>query len=164
MAVDQFLVINDGEIEGETQDDVYLSKGGIDVLAWSWGVSQSGSFHLGGGGGAGKANFQDITVTKFVDKASPILMLYCSNGDHFDKAEIVVRKAGKKPLEYLRIVMNKVLVTSVSTGGSGAEDRLTENVSLNFAEVEVYYIEQTPTGDPGKKPEFKWNIAANKQK
>lgn len=162
MAVDMFLTI-EGEIAGETKDDKFKDEGGgaMDVLAWSWGMSQAGSFHAGGGGGAGKANFQDISVTKWVDKASPILMLYCANGDHFEKAEITVRKAGKTPLEYLKIKMNKVLITSVSTGGSGGEDRLTENVTLNFAEVEVYYVEQTDEGGEGDKPEFKWSIRAN---
>ena len=56
MAVDMFLDLK-GEIKGEAQDSSH--KGEIDVLAWSWGMSQSGSFHTGGGGGAGKANFQD---------------------------------------------------------------------------------------------------------
>lgn len=163
MALDMFLVI-EGEISGETQDDVYGKKKGIDVLAWSWGMSQSGSFHVGGGGGAGKANFQDLSVTKWVDKSSPVLMLYCANGDHFKKAEIIVRKAGKKPLEYLKITMHKVLVTSVSTGGSGGEDRLTENVSFNFAEVEVEYVEQKEDGTAGEKPNFKWSISKNAPK
>ncbi|RYH09345.1 type VI secretion system tube protein Hcp [Tropicimonas sp. IMCC6043] len=160
MAVDMFLDI-EGEIAGESQD--HKHKDEIDVLAWSWGVSQSGTFHTGGGGGAGKANFQDISVTKWVDKSSPILMLYCANGDHFDSAKLTVRKAGKDPLEYLIITMKKVLVTSVSTGGSGGEDRLTENISLNFRDVEVLYTEQKPDGGAGAKPEFKWSIAENKQ-
>ena len=38
--------------------------------------------------------------------------------------------------------MKEVLVTSVSTGGSGGEDRLTENVTLNFAEFKVEYTPQ----------------------
>ena len=158
MAVDMFLDI-EGEIAGESQDKVHKDE--IDVLAWSWGCSQSGTFHVGGGGGAGKANFQDISVTKWIDKSSPDLMLYCSNGDHFPSAKLTVRKAGKEPLEYLVIHMKKVLVTSVSTGGSGGEDRLTENVTLNFAQVMVNYVEQTPEGTEGAKPEFKWDIAAN---
>jgi type VI secretion system secreted protein Hcp len=158
MAVDMFLDI-EGEISGESQDKVHTKE--IDVLAWSWGVSQSGSFHVGSGGGAGKANFQDISVTKWIDKSSPVLMLYCANGDHFPSAKLTVRKAGKNPLEYLTISMKKVLITSVSTGGSGGEDRLTENVTLNFAQVLVKYIEQTPEGGEGDKPEFKWDIAAN---
>ena len=161
MSLDMFLDIT-GDINGESQDKVHAGK--IDVLAWSWGLSQAGSFHSGSGGGAGKANFQDISLTKWIDKASPILMLYCANGDHFTKAQLIVRKAGKTPLEYLLITMNKVLVTSVSTGGSGGEDRLTENISLNFAEVEVKYVEQTAEGAEGAKPEFKWNIAGNAPK
>lgn len=161
MAVDMFLALK-GEISGEAQDEKH--KGEIDVLAWSWGMSQSGSFHVGGGGGAGKANFQDISITKWIDTASPILMLYCANGDHFDKARLTVRKAGKKPLEYLIIEMDKVMVTSVSTGGSGGEDRLTENVSLNFAKVEVKYKEQKPDGSGGPEKIFKWDIAGNTDK
>ncbi len=160
MALDMFLVIK-GEISGETQDKVYKPLKGIDILAWSWGMSQSGSFHSGGGGGAGKASFQDISVTKWIDKSSPILMLYCANGDHFEEAMLVVRKAGKTPLEYLKITMKKVLITSVSTGGSGGEDKLTENVSFNFADVIVDYIEQKDDGSEGDKPSFKWNIAEN---
>ncbi|MEO1312198.1 MAG: type VI secretion system tube protein Hcp, partial [Pseudomonadota bacterium] len=59
MAVDMFLDI-EGEIDGESQDKTH--KDTIDLLAWSWGVSQSGSFHVGSGGGSGKANFQDISI------------------------------------------------------------------------------------------------------
>ena len=158
MAVDMFLDIT-GEIDGEAQDSVHKDE--IDVLAWSWGMSNSGSFHTGGGGGAGKANFQDISVTKWIDKSSAILMVYCANGDHFTNAKLTVRKAGKKPLEYLIIDMEKVMVTSVSTGGSGGEDKLTENVSLNFAKVQVKYKEQKPDGSGGAEKIFKWDIAAN---
>ena len=158
MAVDMFLDIT-GEISGESQDKAHKDE--IDVLAWSWGMSQSGSFHVGGGGGAGKASFQDLSITKWIDKSSPVLMLYCANGDHFDKAVLTIRKAGKTPLEYLLIQMDKVLVTSVSTGGSGGEDRLTENVTLNFREVIVKYKEQKPDGSGGAAKTFTWNIAEN---
>ncbi len=158
MAVDMFLNI-EGEIKGESQDRKHKDE--IDILAWSWGMSQTGSFHTGGGGGAGKASFQDISVTKWIDKSSPILMQYCANGDHFSKALLTVRKAGKTPLEYLKLEMKDVLVTSVSTGGSGGEEKLTENVSLNFREFKVMYTEQVPGGGEGAKPEFSWNIAEN---
>jgi type VI secretion system secreted protein Hcp len=160
MAVDMFLKLDSG-VKGESQD--HKHKDEIDVLAWSWGMSQSGTFHTGGGGGSGKANFQDISVTKWVDKASPALMLYCSNGDHFPEATLTVRKAGKKPLEYIVLKMKKVLVTSVSTGGSGGEDRLTENISLNFAEVKVDYTPQKEDGTGDAAQEYKWNIAKNSE-
>jgi type VI secretion system secreted protein Hcp len=146
-------------ITGESQDSVH--KGEVDVLAWSWGVSNSGTTHTGSGGGAGKANFQDLSFTKWVDLASTPLMLASANGKHVTKATLVVRKAGEHPLEYITIVMTECLVTSISTGGSGGEDRLTENVSLNFKEVAVTYKEQTKTGSAGGKGDFKWDIAGN---
>lgn len=161
MAVDIFLKI-EPEVSGESKDKAHKDE--IDVLAWSWGCSNAGSFHMGGGGGTAKANFQDMSVTKWVDKASPLLMLKTADGDHFEKATLVCRKAGKQPLEYLTIVMHKVLITSYTTGGSGGEDRLTENISLNFAEVDIKYIEQTDEGGEGAKPEFKWNIRENAPK
>jgi type VI secretion system secreted protein Hcp len=161
MAVDMFLELDGGKIKGESQDAEH--KGKIDILAWSWGMSQSGSFHMGGGGGAGKADFQNMSFTKWVDAASTDLMLYCSNGDHFDTAKLIVRKAGKTPLEYLVYEFKKVLVTSVSTGGSGGEDRLTENLTINFAEVKVSYKEQKPDGTSAAAKEYSWKIAENKQ-
>lgn len=161
MAVDMFLVIQGGKVKGETRDKVYAPKFGIDILAWSFGCSNSGSAHMGGGAGAGKCNVQDISVTKYIDKSTPILLQSCCKGDHFDDAVLVVRKAGTKPLEYLTITMTEVMITSVSQGGSGGEDRLTENVTLNFAKFKIDYIEQKPDGSEGDKPTFTYNIAEN---
>jgi len=159
MAVDMFLKITG--IDGESKDAVH--KGQIDILAWSWGMSQSGSFHTGGGGGAGKVNVQDMSLTKYVDKASANLMLFCSNGGHVTDATLYVRKAGKTPLEYIVIEMKKVMITSVSTGGSGGEDKLTENISLNFAHVKYEYQPQKDDGakEGGAIP-YLWDIEANK--
>ncbi len=159
MAVDMFLKLEGSELGGEAQDSA--KKGEIDVLAWSWGMSQSGTTHMGGGGGAGKASFQDISVTKWIDKSSPALMTYCSNGDHIASAVLTVRKAGKTPLEYVVIKMEDVMITSVSTGGSGGEDRLTENVTLNFAKVKVEYKEQKPDGSGDAAKTFTWDIPKN---
>ncbi|QPK63340.1 type VI secretion system tube protein Hcp [Methylomonas sp. LL1] len=157
MAYDMFLKI--APIKGESVD--HKHKGEIDVLAWSWGMSNSGYAHVGGGAGAGKVNVQDLSLTKWVDKSSTYLMETCCNGKHFDEAILVVRKAGEKPVEYLTITMNEVFITSVSTGGSGGEDKLTENVSLNFRKVKVKYIEQTAQGGEGDKPDMSWDIGAN---
>jgi type VI secretion system secreted protein Hcp len=159
MAVDMFIKIDD--VEGESQDSKHGKE--IDVLAWSWGMSQSGTMHAGGGGGGGKVSVQDLSLTKWIDKSSPNLMAYCSSGAQYKEAKLTVRKAGgKEPLEYLIITMKDVIVTSVSTGGSGGEDRLTENVSLNFAAVLVDYQAQKPDGSKDGGPvKYGWDIAAN---
>jgi type VI secretion system secreted protein Hcp len=155
MAVDMFLTLE--PVKGESQDKTYKDK--IDVLAWSWGMSNSGTAHLGKGAGAGKVNVNDISLTKYIDASSPDLMKSCCNGKHFGEGKLIVRKAGEKPVEYLVVTMTDVLVTSVSTGGSGGEDRLTENVSLNFAKVNVKYTPQEQTGAGGAVAEMTWNIA-----
>lgn len=159
MAVDMFIKIDD--VKGESQDAKHKDE--IDVLAWSWGMSQPGSFHGGGGGGSGKVSVQDLSITKYIDKSSPNLMLYCSNGSQYKEAKLTVRKAGgKEPLEYLIITMKDVIVTSVNTGGSGGADRLTENVSLNFREVHTDYQAQKPDGSKDGGPvKYGWNVAEN---
>ena len=157
MAVDMFLKL--GDLKGESKDKTHAGE--IDVLAWSWGASNSGTAHMGGGSGAGKANIQDLSFTKYVDKASPDMFLACCNGKHFPDATLVVRKAGETPLEYIKITMTNVLITAVSTGGSGGEDRLTENVTLNFEAFKLGYVEQSPKGGAGDKPEISFNIAQN---
>lgn len=161
MAVDMFIKIDD--IKGESQDKAH--KESIDVLAWSWGMSQSGSFHTGSGGGSGKVSIQDLSLTKYIDKSSSNLMKYCSSGNQYKEAKLTIRKAGgKEPLEYLIITMKDVIVTSLSTGGSGGEDKLTENVSLNFREVHVDYQAQKPDGSKDGGPiKYGWNIAENQE-
>ena len=159
MAMDMFLKIDD--VKGESRDKDTKTVGTIDVLAWSWGMSNSGTAHIGGGAGAGKVNVQDLSLTKYIDASSPSLQLACCNGKHFNEATITVRKAGETPLIYLTIKMTEVMVTAVSTGGSGGEDRLTENVTLNFAKVEVEYTPQDAKGKAGDPMPYGWNIAEN---
>lgn len=157
MAVDMLLKIEGVDGESKVKDH----EGEIDVLSWNWGMSQSGTMHLGGGGGAGRVNIQDISLTKYVDKSSPALMRGCCNGKHFDEATLVVRKAGEDPLDYVTIKMVPVMVTSVSTGGSGGEDRLTENVTLNFGKYELAYTPQKEDGTGDAAVELKWNVEQN---
>ncbi|HZV63905.1 MAG TPA: type VI secretion system tube protein Hcp [Telluria sp.] len=160
MALDMFINMGD-KIKGESRDKVQGPKGDIDVLAWSWGMSQSGTSHSGGGGGAGKANFQDISFTKYVDSASSALMTALAKGTHIEAVSLLVRKAGEGQQKYIHFTLKQVLVTSVSTGGSGGEDRLTENVTLNFAEVKFDYTPQDSKGTVAGDKTFAWNIAEN---
>lgn len=159
MAVDMFLKIEG--VEGESADDKH--KGEIDVLSFSWGMSQSGSMHIAGGGGSGKVNVQDMSVTKYLDKATTVLMQSCCLGKHFTKATLTCRKAGGKPVEYLIVTMEEVLVTNISLGGSEQDDLQTEMISLNFGKVLVKYTPQAADGAAGAESELGFDIRANKQ-
>jgi len=136
----------------------------IDVDSWSWGASNAGSFHIAKGGGSGKANFNDLSLTKPVDMATPILMKSVAQGVHFPKAKLVLRKAGgAKPLDYLIIEFEELMVTSLSTGGTGDEDRLIESITLNFAKFKLNYTEQTEDGGAGKSSPFAFSIAQQEE-
>jgi type VI secretion system secreted protein Hcp len=157
VAVDNFAKI--GLIKGESQDAKHKDE--IEVLSWSWGVIQTGTFQFGGGGGAGKANFQDFNFTHHVDKASPVLMQACATGEHIKEATITVRKPGKGQQEFLVIKLNDILITSVSISvGDGATTA--ENVSLQFAKVDLEYRAQKPDGSLDVGIHFKFDQATNK--
>ena len=158
MAVDILLKL-DG-VKGESKIDKHKEE--IDVLSWSWGCSQSGTTHVGGGGGSGKVAVQDIHITKYLDAASSTLFRFSCNGKHVTKGTLLVRKAGENPVDYLQIDMDEIIITSVTMGGSGSEDRLTENISLNFAKFKYEYFTQEDTGSKGKSAPLTWDIAANK--
>lgn len=159
MAVDMFLKLNG--IKGESIDHKHADE--LDVLAWSWGASNSGSAGQGGGLGSGKVNQQDISFTKYIDASSAALWQAVCTGKHIPDATLVVRKAGDKPLEYLKITMTDVLISSFSTGGSGGEDRLTENITLNFAKVKMEYQKQDKTGAGKPAGEFGYDFQKNQK-
>jgi type VI secretion system secreted protein Hcp len=143
MASDIYIEI-DG-IKGESTDANH--KGQIEVLSWSWGVSQTGTMARGGGGGAGKANVQDFQFVHRYDKASPNLFVHCATGKHIPKATIVQRKAaGDKSLDFLTWKLSDIIISSVSSSANGNGEIPVESVSLNFRKIEVLYKEQGPDG------------------
>ncbi len=157
MAVDMFLKLNG--VAGESKDKVHTNE--IDVLAWSWGMSNSGTAHVGGGLGAGKVSVQDLTLTKYVDSSSPKLMLACCNGSHYPSAQLTVRKAGGNPVEYIKIKLETVLISGLSNSTAVFDERMTEALTLNFAKVSVDYTPQDDKGAAVTAIPFAWDIAAN---
>jgi type VI secretion system secreted protein Hcp len=145
-AVDYFLKL-DG-IEGESDDDTHKNE--IEIESWNWSAANSGTQHSGGGGGAGKVKMEDFSFVMPVSKASPRLMLACATGQHIKDAILTCRKAGDTQVEYYKITMTGVLVSSFRTGGSGGATLLpVDHVSLNFARIELDYKPQTDTGALG---------------
>ncbi len=157
-AVDYFLKI-DG-IEGESADSKH--KGEIDLQSWSWGESQSGSQSMGGGGGAGKVQMQDFHFVMNVNKATPKLILACAGGDHIKSAILTCRKAGKEQQEYLKYTFSDLLISSYQTGGSAHGDVLPqEQISFNYAKMEIEYKEQKADGTLGGAIKSGWDLKKN---
>lgn len=158
MASDIFAKI--GDIKGESLDDKHKDE--IEVLSYSWGVTNSATIPSGSGGGSGKAAFHDLSIIHAVDKASPSLMRACATGMHIKDAVITHRKAGKGQQEYLVVKLNDVIVTGVSHGGASGQS-MAESVTLAFAKVDLEYRPQKPDGSLDAGIHFKYDIKANKE-
>ena len=159
MATDIFAKI--GDIKGESMDSKH--KDAIEVLSWSWGVQQSGTMAHGGGGGEGKASFNDFNFTHHVDKASPVLLKVCATGEHIKEATITVRKAGKGQQEFLILKMTDVIITSVNPSGSGDSAATAEAVALQCSKVDLEYKPQKADGSLDAGIHFKYDIKGNKE-
>ena len=156
MAVDVFLKLAD--VKGESKDDKHKDE--IEVLSWSWGVSNPVDARAGAGKGAGKANFNDLNFMHAVDRASPVLMKACTMGDHFKEATLTSRKAGKGQQEYLIVKLKEVFVSSVQP--SGSSEHPMESVSLVFAHIDLEYKPQKDDGSLDAGIHFIYDLAANK--
>jgi len=146
--VDYFLKIE--RIEGESQDAAYV--GYCRILSFSWGIHQS----------AGVTQSKGLTITKELDKASPKLMEACAGGSHLPRVTLIGRRIeGENQVEFLRIVMTDVLVSSVNFNFSKIEhppagldgnpnmgDKGIEEVSFNFSIIEAFYQETDSGGAP----------------
>jgi type VI secretion system secreted protein Hcp len=157
MASDIFAKI--GDIKGESLDDKHKDE--IEVLSFSWGVTNH-AMPSGSGGGTGKATFQDLSFVHKIDKASPLLMKACATGTHLKEATVTQRKAGKGQQEFLIVKMNDIIITSVTDGGTTGEAG-SETVSLAFAKVALEYKALKPDGAFDASIFFKYDLKANKE-
>ena len=155
MASDIFAKI--GDIKGESTDSKHKDE--IEVLSFSWGVTNSVKIK---GGGAGKATFTDLSFLHGIDKASPNLLSACATGAHLKEATITHRKAGKGQQEYLIIKMNDVIITGVALADSSVVAG-SETVSMAFAKVDLEYKPQKADGSLDAGIHFKFDIKANKE-
>src|SRR3974390_2824474 len=129
MADTYFFLKLDG-IDGECQDKDH--NGEIDVLSFVDGISNAGSYDAGTGGNTGQAYYSDLTFSKYMDKSSSTLRQYCGLGTSIDKATLSCNKqAGDKKVEYYKVTMHNVVITSVNSSGSGGgSDPISETLTL----------------------------------
>jgi type VI secretion system secreted protein Hcp len=119
--------------------------------------------HSGSGGGAGKATVNDLTFQHWLDMSYPNLVRYCLTGKPIAEAKLTVRKAGGKPLEYLKIIMTEVIISRVQPSGDRSAERICEEVSLAFSKVTQEYVVQNPQGGSAGTVAASFDIKGNKE-
>ena len=147
-AVDMYFVVPDqtGQpaIIGESVAVGHADQ--IDVLAWSSGVSKAAS-PTGRRLRRLAPLFKDLSFTKYLDSSSPAILQAVATGTTFGSAKLQIFRAGSEtPVEYVTLCFTGVRFTSQSDGGSGGEDRLTENVSFSYQTLVEKYQPQASVG------------------
>lgn len=157
---DLFLKL-DG-IPGESVDDKH--KGEIEIESFSWGLSSTGSASGGGGGGASKAQFHDLNLHAFTSAASPKLFVSAASGRHLKEALLTARRAGgKEAVDFYKVKLTDVLISSYNNAGSDDQSSLTDSFSLNFAKIEVSYAPQKQDGSLDTPITGGWDLKQNKE-
>jgi type VI secretion system secreted protein Hcp len=134
----------------------------IEVLSFSWGVTQTGDLSGGGGGGAGKASFQDLHFTTHLSPASPQMAKAVVSGEHIKKVVFhdftAATKKGNETV-YLKITLSDCLITSYQVSGNSGSDALPmESISIAFAKIEFAYV----GGDSALSNSFTYDLKAGK--
>ncbi|MDO5680654.1 MAG: type VI secretion system tube protein Hcp [Pelistega sp.] len=158
MAVDMYMKIEGAN--GESKDANH--KDWSDIRSFAWGATQPGSMATGGGGGTGKASFNDLHIVAVIDRAAPAVMKHCATGKHLSKVEVSVCKAGGEQVEYSRITLEDVLVTSVQYTGNHDGDAMMVSYAFQAAKVKQQYWEQTDKGGKGAESVVAYDIKQNK--
>jgi type VI secretion system secreted protein Hcp len=142
MAVNAYLFIDGTPGPSTSRTDC------IDILSFSWGVSNTSTYGAGQSGKeakAGRADFSNLSIMKVLDKTTPNLADHCATGNIFPKVYILYDKpVGDKQQAYFRIWLKDALITSVQL--SGSSENPSESVSFAFQAVEIAYAPEKDDG------------------
>lgn len=137
-------------------------KGWIDVVKFYWGVHQSTSAQAGGGSAVGRSNFAPFGFMHRMGPASANLMKHCASGKHLDQLVMSVCKAGGDQQEYVKVTLNEVFITSVSTVSTTESPHILEEVTCSFGKMKIECKEQKADGSLGAAVTGAWNVKENK--
>jgi hypothetical protein len=84
---------------------------------------------------------QDLSMTKYSDLSSPQMTVMVMAGEVLPHGILrVVSMPEDGKLKIIEFVMKNVQISSISTGGSGGEDRLTENITITFNNIFMRHV------------------------
>lgn len=114
----------------ETNENEKSLSTPIDILAWSFGAHVTSEENK-----PVMSHLQNISMTKYVTDASPLFFKCITEQRAFKN--VFFESTNKN--QNIKFLLQDVVITSLSTGGSGGESRLTENICLGFKKMEIIY-------------------------
>jgi type VI secretion system secreted protein Hcp len=138
-------------VDGEATDQDH--KDWINLLSFSHSITR-GDTPSDSTRTRAAATIGDIVVAKEMDKSSPKLAEAALSGMKFPIVEFhMASNSGT----YLKYELTNVMVTSYSVSGA-ADDRPTEEITLNFEEIKVTYTEYDTAGKKKGNVEYSWKV------
>ncbi len=162
--MDTYLMFSD-TIKGEATRADEGAKEALKIENASFSVVNSA--HMAGGKtglSSGTPELHEITISRTLDAASPLIFMHCAKGKHFPKATITQFKStGEDALAYLTIELENVKITSygVQVSGSGGGTEPFDSFSLAYTKATYTYTPQDETGNPKGEPQIgSWDAQA----
>jgi type VI secretion system Hcp family effector len=107
----------------------------------------------GGTGGAGKVKFEAIEITKWTDRATPGLFEALGAARQIPEAVIQFRRNHKV---YMEIILKVCVVSEVTLSASDDEEP-TDEITVDYASMNIEYNRQGEDGEMHKISEARWN-------
>lgn len=147
-------------IKGETQAEGLNDY--MEIVAFKWGGEHDGSFHRDEGSPTGRFSGTDFEFVMKTNTASPELMQACASGKTYTKATLVCRKSSGKSVEYLKVILSPVMISSFVTGFDPNENYgdpvVVDRIKLNFGKIVVEYKPTKDDGSSGVAREGGYNL------
>lgn len=106
----------------------------------------------------GDVVFNEITLTKEVDKSTPKLMEAVTLGKVIPEVTIEVTRVYDVTKTFYKYELKNVLVTSYQSSESAGNTAPTDTLTINFEEIKVTYTEHDSTGSSKGNVEWSWKI------
>ncbi len=153
-----------GYAPSESQDPL-ARFGFMELKDFSFGAENPVSIGSSTSGAAvGKTKFNDFSITRSVDAASPSLFKVLAAGAHFDYVDVILRKSGgggKASTDpYLVYRFKSVYVSKVNWTSSDESPK--ESVTMGFGGMILQYRSQKPDGSLNTKVVASWSVIDGK--
>jgi type VI secretion system secreted protein Hcp len=157
-----YLEIKGPDVKGEATTEQGKDK--IELLSWSQSLSMPmHSRRSSESVKHGRADFTDFTVSKYLDKTSPILLQATAGGTNYKTMTVSIFKEAKdtgKAIEYYTVDLSEVVISSMSIGHGGG-DTPVETLTFNFDKIKWTYTAEKSSSEPGGKVPGTWDLEKN---
>jgi type VI secretion system secreted protein Hcp len=137
-------------------------EGEIELLDWKWGCDQS--LNIGSqssGAGAGKIKFRSLSITKLIDKSSPVLFVSAASGRAFLTGHLTVLwSVGTSPgaFDLLKLELKTAAIKSIALAQG---DPPVEQVEIEFGAVKITHVPEGADGKPQDPVSGGWDAIRN---